>query len=86
MGTWKRTRHGALSVVLLAAIAALPAFAADGDKSTIKGPITAVQGDTLTVLDREQRQADGPPDVDHGIQDEEGPGRGPDTTASSGPP
>jgi outer membrane protein OmpA-like peptidoglycan-associated protein len=36
---------------LVAILTALPAFAADGEKSTIKGVITAIQGDTITVKD-----------------------------------
>jgi outer membrane protein OmpA-like peptidoglycan-associated protein len=37
---------------LVGLLAALPAFAADGDKSTIKGLITAVNGDVITVKDQ----------------------------------
>ena len=54
MANWKRMQHGALLVVLLAAFAAfaaLPAFAADGDKSTIKGLIISIQDDTIVVRD-----------------------------------
>lgn len=39
---------GALFATLLVA---LPAFAADGDKTKIKGLVTAVHGDTITVKD-----------------------------------
>ncbi|MBF6024181.1 OmpA family protein [Lysobacter niastensis] len=39
------------AAALAAILAALPAFAADGDKSKIKGLITAVQGNTITVKD-----------------------------------
>ncbi|WP_368565233.1 OmpA family protein [Pseudoxanthomonas sp. UTMC 1351] len=48
-----RTPH--LPLMLIAAVlvlmAAVPAFAADGDKSKLKGLITAVQGDTITIKD-----------------------------------
>ena len=55
MSTWKRTRQAVLMfafTALLATLAAAPSFAADGDKSTIKGVISAVDGDTLTVKDQ----------------------------------
>lgn len=39
------------TVALVALLVALPAFAADGDKSKIKGLITSVQGDTIVVKD-----------------------------------
>jgi len=39
------------AAVLGALLVALPAAAADGDKTKIKGLITAVQGDTITVKD-----------------------------------
>jgi hypothetical protein len=41
-------KHVLLATALLAIAAMLPAYAADGDKSTIKGLITAVNGDTIT--------------------------------------
>ncbi|GAA5066838.1 OmpA family protein [Lysobacter panacisoli] len=40
-----------LTVALASALAAVSAFAADGDKSKIKGLITSVQGDTIVVKD-----------------------------------
>jgi outer membrane protein OmpA-like peptidoglycan-associated protein len=40
-----------LVAAFVALLAALPAFAADGDKSTIKGLITSIQGDTVVVRD-----------------------------------
>ena len=40
-----------LTTAFVAILAALPAFAADGDKSTLKGLITAVQGNTITIKD-----------------------------------
>lgn len=40
-----------LATAFVAILAMLPAFAADGDKSKIKGLITAVQDDTITVRD-----------------------------------
>jgi OOP family OmpA-OmpF porin len=36
---------------LAGALAALPAFGADGDKSSVKGLITAIDGNTVTVRD-----------------------------------
>lgn len=46
-----RQKHLILAAAFLAMLVALPTFAADGDKSKIKGLITAVQGDTVTVKD-----------------------------------
>ena len=40
-----------LSTALIALMAAAPAFAADGDKTTIKGHITSIRGDTIIVTD-----------------------------------
>lgn len=51
MNTSKHRKHLMLATTLMAILAALPAFAADGDKSKIKGLITAVQGNTITVRD-----------------------------------
>ena len=51
MKIWKRAQLGALVVGLVALFAAMPSFAADGDKSTIKGLITSIQGDTIVVRD-----------------------------------
>lgn len=51
MNTSKHHKHLMLATALVAILAALPAFAADGDKSKIKGLITAVQGNTITVKD-----------------------------------
>ena len=51
MNTSKPQKHLLLAATLVAILAALPAFAADGDKSKIKGLITAVQGNTITVKD-----------------------------------
>lgn len=42
-------KHVVLSAVIVALLAVLPAFAADGDKSKIKGLITGIQGNTVTV-------------------------------------
>jgi len=47
----KIQNHLKLATALLAIVAALPAFAADGDQSKIKGLITGVRGDTITVKD-----------------------------------
>lgn len=47
----KRQKHPMLVAALVALLGALPAFAADGDKSTIRGLITAVEGDAITVKD-----------------------------------
>lgn len=47
----KRQKHPMLVAAFVALLAALPAFAADGDKSNIKGMITAVQGNNITVRD-----------------------------------
>ena len=51
MNIKKRRSPLILTTALLAVLAALPAFAADGDKSKIKGLITAIQGDTITIKD-----------------------------------
>lgn len=51
MNIEKPRKHLMLVAAFVAILAALPAFAADGDKSTIKGMITAVQGHTITVKD-----------------------------------
>ncbi len=51
MNTRKPQKHLLLAVAFVALLAALPAFSADGDKSKIKGLITAVQGNTITVKD-----------------------------------
>lgn len=51
MNTEKPRKHLMWVAAFVAILAALPAFAADGDKSTIKGLITAIQGDTITVKD-----------------------------------
>ncbi|MCC8363804.1 OmpA family protein [Lysobacter sp. A6] len=47
----KRLYQAMRIAALAAALAALPAFAADGDKSSIKGLITAIDGNTVTVRD-----------------------------------
>lgn len=47
----KKTRKHLLVTALVTVLAALPAFAADGDKSKIEGLITSVQGDTITIKD-----------------------------------
>lgn len=47
----KRQKYLKLAAAFVAILAALPAFAADGDKSKIKGLITGIQGDTLTIKD-----------------------------------
>jgi len=51
METRKRRHHMMLVAAFVALLAALPVFAADGDKSNVKGLITAVQGDTITIKD-----------------------------------
>lgn len=47
----KHRNHLMLGAAFVAILAALPAFAADGDKSKIKGLITDVQGNTITIKD-----------------------------------
>lgn len=49
MITRKHPKHMMLIAAFVALLAALPAFAAE--KSTIRGMITAIQGDTITVKD-----------------------------------
>lgn len=44
-------KRALLATAFVALLAMLPAFAADGDKSEIKGLITAVSGNTITVKD-----------------------------------
>ena len=51
MNTNMRQKHLMLAAAFVAILAALPAFAADGDKSKIKGLITEIQGDTVTIKD-----------------------------------
>ena len=51
MNVKMRQKHPMLVAALVALLGALPAFAADGDKSTIRGLITAVQGDAIIVKD-----------------------------------
>ena len=51
MATKTRQKHLLLTAAFVALLAALPASAADGDKSTIKGLITAVDGNHVTVKD-----------------------------------
>lgn len=51
MNTKKPQKHLVLAAAFVAILAALPAFAADGDKSKLKGLITAIQGDTVTIKD-----------------------------------
>lgn len=50
MNSKKRQQHLVLTAAILALLA-LPAFAADGDKSKVKGLITGVQGNTVTLKD-----------------------------------
>jgi len=47
----KPMKHLVLTAACVATLAAFSSFAADGDKSTVKGLITAVNGDTITVRD-----------------------------------
>lgn len=47
----KKNLNRLVLVGAIAALLAVPAFAADGDKSKIKGMITAVDGNTITVKD-----------------------------------
>jgi OOP family OmpA-OmpF porin len=51
MNTRTRQTRFIFLAALVALLAVLPALAADGDESTIKGLITAVQGNTITVKD-----------------------------------
>lgn len=51
MNITKGQKHLVLTAALAAVLAVLPAFAADGDKSTFTGLITAIQGDTITIKD-----------------------------------
>lgn len=51
MTTSKRPQHAMLIAALVALLAALPAFGADGDKATVRGMITSIQGNTITVKD-----------------------------------
>ena len=44
-------KHLLLAIATVLVLAATPAFAADGDKSTIKGLITSIQGDSIVVKD-----------------------------------
>jgi outer membrane protein OmpA-like peptidoglycan-associated protein len=48
----KRSNNAIWIAVLAALLAALPVFAADGDKSSVKGLITAIDGNTVTVRDQ----------------------------------
>jgi OOP family OmpA-OmpF porin len=51
MNSKKPVSRVVLGAALVAMLAALPAFAADGDKSKIKGLITDVQGNTVILKD-----------------------------------
>jgi len=51
MSTRKNLNQLFLAATIAALLAAMPAFAADGDKSTMKGMITGVQGSTVTIKD-----------------------------------
>ena len=52
MARWTSSKHGIWIAALLTLLALAPvAFAADGDKSSVKGLITAINGDTVTVRD-----------------------------------
>ena len=52
MRNWTRSRHAAWVAAFVALLAIVPvAFAADGDKSTVKGLITAIDGNNVTVRD-----------------------------------
>jgi outer membrane protein OmpA-like peptidoglycan-associated protein len=51
MTTRNRRKHLLLTAAFVALLATLPASAADGDKSTVKGLITAVNGNQVTVKD-----------------------------------
>lgn len=51
MNTKKGQRHLVLVAAFVALLAALPVLAADGDKSTFEGLITAIQGDSVTIKD-----------------------------------
>jgi hypothetical protein len=52
MARWTSSKHAIWIAALLTWLALAPsAFAADGDKSTVKGLITAIDGDTVTVRD-----------------------------------
>lgn len=46
-----RKLQGLWAAALAALLVAAPAFAADGDKSSVKGLITAIDGNTVTVRD-----------------------------------
>lgn len=51
MSIKKNLNRVLLAGTIAALLAAVPAFAADGDKSKIKGMITGVQGSTITLKD-----------------------------------
>ena len=51
MATAKRSKHGILIAAFVAMLATFAAVAAEGDMKTVKGLITAVNGNTLTVRD-----------------------------------
>jgi len=52
MATQKAFRSTARLSIMLGALLALSAQAADGEKTKLKGVITGVQGDTITVVDQ----------------------------------
>ena len=51
MATRRPTRFVLIATLLAMLFAVLPAFAADGDKTTVKGVITAIDGDNITIKD-----------------------------------
>ena len=58
MSIKKNLNRVLLAGAIAALLAAVPAFAADGDKSKIKGMITAVDGNTITVKDANNATSD----------------------------
>lgn len=51
MATGKRSKHWMWIAAFVAILAATQTFAADGDKSSVKGLITAIDGNNVTVRD-----------------------------------
>jgi len=51
MASWKRSQHLTWIAALVAILGAAQTFAADGDKSSVKGLITAIDATSVTVRD-----------------------------------
>ena len=56
MNIQKPKKHLVLVAALVAILAAMPVYAAEGDKSTFTGLITAIDGDSVTIKDQNNNE------------------------------